>query len=158
MLPDLNKDQFPDIILTKDINKLTVISGQTGTILFNDFKSASSNCSEIKDLKIDDDLNLQFDCSVKDTGKVDYFLLLRIKIVTFSFFFFCEVGPQLGPQDSGPLIALYLSFKFLRGYLGVQSPYQAPQSRSSSPLLFVLDPSYKVQGLHPYLFQQSAFP
>ncbi len=58
-------------------------------------------------------------------------------------FFFCEVGPNWDPriQTLWP-IALYLSFKFIGGYLGVQPPYQGQRSRSASPPLFVLDPSW----------------
>ncbi len=40
-------------------------------------------------------------------------------------------------------IALYFSFKFIEVYLGVQPSYQRPRSRSASPFLFVLDPSWQ---------------
>ncbi len=38
-------------------------------------------------------------------------------------------------------IALYISFKFVGGYLGVQPPYRGARSRSASPFAFVLDTS-----------------
>ncbi len=68
------------------------------------------------------------------------------KFSTLDFFFFFLRGEfSLGLQDSGLLahIALYLSFKFIGGCLGVRPPYQRPQSRSASPLLFVPDPSWQ---------------
>ncbi len=58
--------------------------------------------------------------------------------------FFLRSGSPLGPQDRSLLVlALYLSFKFIRDYLGVQPPYRGPQSRSAWPLLFVPDPSWQ---------------
>ncbi len=58
------------------------------------------------------------------------------------FFFFCEMGPNWDHRTQARwLIALYLSFKFIGGYLGIQPPYRGPQYCSASPLLFVLDPS-----------------
>ncbi len=61
------------------------------------------------------------------------------------YVFFCEVGPDWDPRTQARWpIAPYLSFKFIKGYLGVSlSPYRGPRSRSASPLLFVLDPSWQ---------------
>ncbi len=59
-------------------------------------------------------------------------------------FFFCEVGPNWDSRTQARWpIALYLSFKFLEGYLGVQPPYRGPQFHSTSPLFFVPDPSWQ---------------
>ncbi len=65
----------------------------------------------------------------------------------FSFFsFFLQVGPgsfwDSRTQVNWPIV-LYLSFKFILGYLGVQPPYQGPRSRSASHFLFVPDPSWQ---------------
>ncbi len=60
------------------------------------------------------------------------------------WFFFNEVGRRWDPRTQASwTIALYLSFKFTRVYLGVQPPYRGSRSRSASPLLFVPDPSWQ---------------
>ncbi len=62
----------------------------------------------------------------------------------FLFFFACEVGSHWDPRTQAYCpIALYPSFRFIGGCLGVQPPYQCPRSRSASPLLFVPDPSWQ---------------
>ncbi len=58
--------------------------------------------------------------------------------------FFCKVGPHLDLTTQVHWsIALYLSFKIIMGYLGVQPPYCGLQSRSASLLLFVPDPTWQ---------------
>ncbi len=55
-------------------------------------------------------------------------------------FFLMRWVPHWDPRTQAHWpIALYLSFKFIGGYLGVQPPYRGRRSRSASPLLFVLD-------------------
>ncbi len=56
---------------------------------------------------------------------------MKYKTLTIYFYFFWEVGPNWDPrtQVRWP-IALYLSFKFIEGYLGVQPPYR----RTTIPL------------------------
>ncbi len=50
--------------------------------------------------------------------------------------FFCEVGPHWDPRTQAHWpVALYLSFKFIGGYLGVQPLYWGSRSHSASPFL-----------------------
>ncbi len=85
-------------------------------------------------------------------------MLTWCKHHVFFCFFFCEEGPNWDPRTQGRWpIALYISFKFIGGCLGVQSPYRGPRFRSASLFyLFWIHPG-KVQGLHLYLFQHRAF-
>ncbi len=77
----------------------------------------------------------------------------------FFYFLFYEVGPNWDPRTQARWpIALYLSFKFIGGYLGVQPSYRGPQSRSASLLLFVLDPSWQSPGSASSPFQMSPAP
>ncbi len=71
-------------------------------------------------------------------------LLLTTQVKEVNFFFFCEVGPNRDPRTQACWpIALYLSFKYIGGYLEVQPPYRGLWSRSASPTLFVLDLSWQ---------------
>ncbi len=70
-------------------------------------------------------------------------------------FFFCEVGPHCDPRTQ-PTVAVYLSFKFVGDYLGVQPPYLGPRPRSASTLLFDPDPSWQIPSSAPYLCQHQA--
>ncbi len=80
----------------------------------------------------------------KRRGFTFHVRVFRWTFTFFFFFFFGEVDPNWNPRTQALWsIALYLSFKFIKGYFGGPAPVPRPRSHSDSPLLFVLDPSWQ---------------
>ncbi|XP_065222080.1 uncharacterized protein LOC135846740 [Planococcus citri] len=64
VLPDLDGDGVRELAFIKDINKLVLLSGASGTVLLNNI--TNNECTEISHLKYIEGLNLSYLCQLKN--------------------------------------------------------------------------------------------